>query len=37
MVIFLDSAYLAAIYVTIATVKVEQLPDLYTLAIVLIY
>ena len=36
MVIFLFSAYFAAIFVTIATVKVESIPDLYTLAFVLI-
>ena len=33
---FLFSAYLAAIFVTIATVKIEPIPDFYTWAIVLI-
>ena len=36
MVIFLFSAFLAAIVVTIATVKVESIPGLHTLTIVLI-
>ena len=37
MVIFLFSAYFGGLFVTIALVKVELIPDLYTLAIVLIY
>ena len=36
MVTFLLSVYLAAIFVTIATVKVELIGDFYTLVIVLI-
>ena len=32
---FLFSAYLAAIFVTITTVKVESIPEFYTLAIAL--
>ena len=36
MAIFLYQPILVAIFVTIATVKVESMPDFYTLAIVLI-
>ena len=36
MVIFLFSAYFGGHFITIAMVKVELMPDFYTLAIVLI-
>ena len=36
MAVFLFSAYFGGHFVTIATVKVESMPDLFTLAIVLI-
>ena len=36
MVIFLFQPILVAIFVAIATVKVESMPDFYTLAIILI-